>query len=670
MSTTLLPHRPERYLRTPHLLAEGQLPAEEPSQAQAGTLAEGTLATLSVIAWEGDHECVLRFPVGVEGRVDGPGLGSPAVGAPERLFAQPAIAGLTRGDALPRPTDAPGVVDHFAGARSAVWVERRGGWSRVLCSARGATPTLVWEAWATAAAPTLAETDDGVWVAFHHNLREDDGRPDLAKWVALRFVTAGGEVLAPAASMRERDRDLDGEEQNFEFPTLCVGSDGALSLYGRGSHAFYRQRLSAEGFGPRERLGDGTWGCRGRWVAACRLGDSTELSARREKDGIALSLKESASGGRPALVEVATRHPERAHRDVPRRPTGPDPARRDGRMTLFGDIHQHSAHSDGCGSADEPYVRARHVYGDDFVALTEHESFIGKRIGPGEWEYLKSVAEGYDEPGTFATLIAYEWTGRRYPGPGHKVVYAPDANFPIISRDDVPEGADLLAEVKRHGGFAVPHHVGWTGADADAHDPLVQPVWEICSCHGCYLYADHPLGARGDLRDQMVEAVLRQGRRFGFIACSDGHGLLYHHGAARKRDPFRCGLTAVQAKARTREAILEALRERRCYATSGVPILLDVRAGEASSPDMPMGSALPDAPVALWATATGASPLLRIALVGPDGVLAEGRPSGDSAPASYSAEVQHSLARPPAWVYAKVEQRDGERAWSSPIFFG
>ena len=57
-----------------------------------------------------------------------------------------------------------------------------------------------------------------------------------------------------------------------------------------------------------------------------------------------------------------------------------------------------------------------------------------------------------------------------------------------------------------------------------------QPFWEICSCHGCYEHADHPLGQRGELFDQMVDAALAKGLRFGFIANSDGHGLLWHHG--------------------------------------------------------------------------------------------------------------------------------------------
>lgn len=616
----LLPHRPERYLRAPRFVrVEGRV-------------------ELWAIATAPDGEAVIAF---------GPD------GAERVVHRAAAIVALTR-EAVPRVTDDPAAWDRSAQGTWTVEIVRERGWSSVIAS-RGGDRILVFRAFGTAAAPDVAPTDGGAWVAFHHNVREDGGEPDLVKWIALRFVTDAGQVLEPAAPMTDRDRDREGEEQGFELPTLAVGPDGALAIFGRGSHAFFRQDVSAAGFSPRRALGATDWGCRGRWVSA--IEDAGVLrTARREKEGIELADEPLPTGGRPALVPARIEHPPRAHRGVPPRPAGPDPAARDGRRTLFGDIHQHSAHSDGCGTADEPYLRARWVYGDDFCALTDHESFIGKRIGPGEWAHLARVANAHDAPGEFATLIAYEWTGRRYPGPGHKVVYLPPEGGPIVGRDEVPEGAELVRRVKALGGFAVPHHVGWTGADEDAHDPEGQPVWEICSCHGCYLTADHPLGGRGDLRDQMVDAVMRRGRRFGFIACSDGHGLLWHHGVGRKRDPFRCGLTAVQAEACTREAILRAIRERRCYATSGVPIYLDLRAGDA-----PMGSELAvRAAVEVRAEASAAVELRSLALIGPDGVIASVDGGG------CSATVEARLGE--GWVYARAEQVDGEMAWSSPIF--
>lgn len=619
----------ERYLRSPRL-----------ARRDGG-------ATLYVVAWEEDGERIVRLDVDRHGE-------DVVLGAAASGEWRDRIAALTP-TTPPAPSDDPLDEDRAHDGAWHVEVRREGYRSTIVATGPDGLEVVVWSAWGTAAAPAISAVEDGAWVAFHHNVREDTGEADLAKWIALRFVSADGRVLEPEAPMTDRDRDREGEEQSFELPSIAVGPDGAIALFGRGSHCFWRQDVSASGFAPRAALGDGSsWGCRGRRVAAVTMADGSILTARRERKGIEIELSPPPRGGRPRLaaaeVEVAGTPP------APQLGDRPDPAARDGRRTLFGDIHQHSAHSDGIGCADEPYLRARHVYGDDFCALTDHESFLGKRIGPGEWAYLEGVAERHDEPGRFATLIAYEWTGRMHPGPGHKVVYLPGPGHRVVSRDDVPEGADLVRTVQELGGFAVPHHVGWTGADEPGHDPAGQPVWEICSCHGCYESFAHELGQRGDLRDQMVDAVLRRGLRFGFIASSDGHGLLWHHGVARKRDPFRTGLTAVQARECSREAILEAMRQRRCYATSGARILLDLRANDA-----PMGTELAvDGPVEARALVHGTAPVSKLELVGPDGPVATVPGDGDRA------ELTARVDGP--WVYARVTQDDGEMAWSSPIF--
>ena len=635
---------------------------------------------LYVIAWDGDAERVLGFAVAADGSTAEPsyvGARRPEVVALDGELPERPASGLTQ-DLQARS------------GRVRVRIEHRRGESEVLLARDGADEIVVWHAAGIAAAPALAVVAQGVWVAFHHDVRESDHRPDVAKWIALRFVDRAGHVFAPAQQMRDRDRESAGVEQSFEFPELVPGQDGALSIFGRGSHNYWRQDLGRAGFTARRPLGDGEWGARGRHISAVRLGDGRILMARRERRGIELSHTSEPKGGFPELAPARVRltRPDGPSglglpgpgqgNAVGRSPGGQvgagasvgasgveggppasarrDPAARHGRRTLFGDIQQHSAHSDGIGSAHEVYLRARDRYGDDFVALTDHESFLGKRTGPGEWRLLQQVAEHYDEPGSFATLIAYEWTGRRFPGPGHKCVYLPRTGLPIHSRDQVPVGRDLVEKVKGQGGFSSPHHIGWTGADEPGHDPEGQPLWEICSCHGCYEHVGHPLGQRGDLRDQMVDEMLRRGHRFGFTASSDSHGLLWHHGECRKRDPFRTGLTAVQATGCARSAIMSALRARRCYATSGAKILLDMRVADA-----PMGAEIRvSGPVDVRVEVWGTAPVRAIDLVGPGGVL-------ESARGGRSHQQLAATVRVP-WVYARVTQEDGEMAWASPVF--
>jgi hypothetical protein len=599
-------------------------------------------AVLHLIAWSGASERVVRYAIAPDG----------ALGASTDDAALPFVVALTRGDVVAESDDPHAELEERrAGER--IHIELEGGTARVVLS-RGDEHIVVFRAHGCAAAPTLVVAPLGTWVAFHHDVREDDGHSDVAKWIALRFVDRAGKVYEPRAAMLDRDRDRQGVEQSFEFPSLCIGPQGAVALFGRGSHNFWRQDLDASGFHARIALSDGEWGSRGRHIAAVAVRDGIVV-ARRDRKGIEVDLLAAPSGSAPELV------PARVDWLAPVHSSGireRDPARARSLRTLFGDIQQHSAHSDGVGSADEVYQRARYRYGDDFVALTDHEAFLGKRTGPGEWEYLQRVADRYDVPGEFATLLAYEWTGKAFPGPGHKCVYYPRRGLPIVSRDDVPEGRALVHAVKQLGGFASPHHIGWTGADAEGHDDQGQPLWEICSCHGCYEHVEHPLGQRGELRDQMADVMLKRGMRFGFTGSSDSHGLLWHHGEARKRDPYRTGLTAVQARSLSREDVMEALVARRCYATSGAKILLDVAADGA-----PMGSAWSDRTSAEFRVhAVGTAAIARLELIGPEGVLASVHGEGD--------EVELAARVGAPFVYARVVQSDGEMAWASPVFFG
>lgn len=629
---TAIPQTDARYLRSPAL-------TPTPEGARLEVIAWDRAVTPGPIPAIAGEERVLTWRVGLDGSLEGPDEGPP----------QTAIVTL-RDAALADDESARELVAVDGAWRASVtnvegmgevWVERSG------------QRALVWRAFGVAAAPTLAAWGDGAWVAWHHDVREDDVRPDVAKWIALRFVDASFAVFEPTAVMAGRDRDREGDEQSFEFPSLVLGDDGALALFGRGSHNFWRQDLSAAGWTERVALSDGAWGSRGRRVAACRLGQRVVV-ARRDRRAVEVDVQDAPTGGPPALAPAEVEVSRRQRFSVPRRDAR-DPAARHGLHTYFGDLQQHSAHSDGVGSADEAHWRARHRYGDDFVALTDHESFLGKRTGPGEWAYLQQVVDRHHAPGRFVALHAYEWTAKMHPGPGHKCVYLPRAGMPLVSRDDVPEGPAITRAVRAMGALCAPHHIGWTGCDEAGHDEEAQPFWEIVSCHGCYETAGSALGMRGEHTDQLADVMLRKGHRFGFVGGSDSHGLLWHHGEARKRDPFRTGLTAVQASALERDAIFEALRARRCYATSGAKILLDVRVNGA-----PMGSALDTRAMRVEARAVGTTPVTSLELVTERGVVT--RRDGDADELTVEATTDADF------VYARVTQADGEMAWSSPVF--
>ena len=124
--------------------------------------------------------------------------------------------------------------------------------------------------------------------------------------------------------------------------------------------------------------------------------------------------------------------------------------------------------------------------------------------------------------------------------------------------------------------------------------PELETVTEIVSVHGSSEAADSPGVIHRPVPGNFVRDALDRGYRLGFLGSSDGHD--GHPGLAHLTSATG-GLAAILAEDLTRDAIYDALNNRRVYATSGHRILL-----RASLGGHPMGSILspedihPDAP--------------------------------------------------------------------------
>jgi hypothetical protein len=225
--------------------------------------------------------------------------------------------------------------------------------------------------------------------------------------------------------------------------------------------------------------------------------------------------------------------------------------------------------------------------------------------------------------------------------------------------------------------ITVPHHPSAAShpLNLDFHDPRYDRLYEVYSCWGSSeYYGDFPRGVSdrlpsGDLRD-----ALRRGQRFGVIASSDGHDghpgdaqspLVKHHHIFHF---CGSGRAAVLAHSLTREGVFDALHARRCYATTGPPIALQVTLNGA-----PMGSELPmlDA---------GKRPLLQIACRATNGLtevrIVKNATVVHTVPChgQFRTEVEWQDADydpvGPSSYYVRVVQKDRESAWSSPHWIG
>ena len=340
---------------------------------------------------------------------------------------------------------------------------------------------------------------------------------------------------------------------------------------------------------------------------------------------------------------------------------------RDGPRVLWGDLHGHSALSDGTGTPAEYLRYARDVAALDVVALTDHDHWglVPLDASPENRRAIQTATEAFHEPGRFVTLGGYEWTSWIY-GHRHVLYFAgePTLFSSLDPRYESPQQLWQALEGRQALTFA--HHSAGGPIAIDwsiPPDPRFEPVTEIVSVHGSSESPDTIDPIYDAVEGNWVSDALARGYRLGFVGSGDSHD--GHPGLAHLDSPSGGGIAAILSEERTREGVLAALRARRVYATNGPRILLRAALGP-----HPMGSIVP-APEGsaldglLFVHAIGTGPIARVELVRSgavvDGIDVEGL-------------LEVALERPVEgmrageYVYVRVVQEDGGAAWSSPVF--
>jgi hypothetical protein len=335
---------------------------------------------------------------------------------------------------------------------------------------------------------------------------------------------------------------------------------------------------------------------------------------------------------------------------------------------FWGDLNGHSDLSSGPRTPAVYWWYAKSVGLLDFAALTDNDEAGEKVLDDASFFRAADVMQEFDLPGRFVPLLAFEWSA---PEHGHRVVLfseRPESLPAVASGADTP--AKLRAAVGPDAILMLAHPSGSAG------DPPTKPedagagreqLVEIYSSLGIFERAGTHRPSTRERSGAFVADLLARGFRPGFTASSDTrlttpgnprtplHGNQAHPG----------GLTAVLAKELTRAAVLDALRERRCYATSGPRFLL-----EFSVNGRVMGSDV-HVPKGTTAEAYGSlgsiTSWTRVEIVGPSG------PIGVLTPPADDADVVELTATTapvdaPTWLYLRGVDENGDMAWSSPVY--
>jgi hypothetical protein len=239
---------------------------------------------------------------------------------------------------------------------------------------------------------------------------------------------------------------------------------------------------------------------------------------------------------------------------------------------FWGDLHGQSEETIGTNSARDFHQFARdHA----FLDATSHQGNDFQITGEF-WQELNELTAEFNEDGRFIAFPGYEWSGNTGLGGDRNVLFMQEGR-PIHRSShalvddlsdvdtDATSAADLFHVLKGED-CVVFAHIGGRYADIRmAHDVRLERSVEVHSAWGTF--------------EWLIEDALEQGYRVGFVSNSDGHkgrpGA--SHPGATKFGAYG-GLTCMLATELTRAGLMDALRRRHHYGTTGCRMVLDTRA--------------------------------------------------------------------------------------------
>jgi hypothetical protein len=318
-----------------------------------------------------------------------------------------------------------------------------------------------------------------------------------------------------------------------------------------------------------------------------------------------------------------------------------------------GDVHRHTDLSwDGNrdGSLDDTYRYAMDAAGFDFVGVCDHEA--GQLISYN-WSRLQKAVDLYTIPDRFTPLYSYE-RSVKWPN-GHRNVFFSERGKPVL---EVPQaeatgeantGKALYPYLRQFDGISSPHTSGsGAGTDFRDSDPVIEPVVEI---YQGYRSNFETLGApRSPSR--------KESSRFtaGFVQSAWARGIQLGVQASSDHVSTHISYGGYYVDRLDRDALIAAMKARRTYAATD-NLLVDLRMGEHF-----MGESFSHPKVLpLSVFVSGTQPIKQVEVIHNNKIVFT---STETKFVWTDNEPQHGKN----YYYVRIEQKDGQLCWSSPIW--
>jgi hypothetical protein len=307
------------------------------------------------------------------------------------------------------------------------------------------------------------------------------------------------------------------------------------------------------------------------------------------------------------------------------------------------------------------------------------------------WKQISSQVAEFNEENRFTTFLGFQWFSEE-PEEGLRHCFYLKDGKPIGRKKDAKTSSlkKLYKTIAPKELISIPSFTMAKGFETSFQDvtPEYERVVEIYNAWGsseCTAKEGNTRPISSPSKKGIVESekgsirkALSENHRFGFVAGGLDDRGVYEGLYGSDQVQYSPGLTAVFAIEQTREAILLALFNRQCYATTGERIivgfsiagaLMGAELSTKSKPGLSFNRHI-------TGFAAGTAPLKSISIIRNGEVFHTFHPKDsfyefahDDMEQLHKALLPGQGEKPPfAYYYLKVEQADGHIAWSSPIW--
>jgi hypothetical protein len=341
---------------------------------------------------------------------------------------------------------------------------------------------------------------------------------------------------------------------------------------------------------------------------------------------------------------------------------------------LRGEFHRHTEISwDGGpdGSLEDMFRYGIDSADFDWIGNGDHDNGAGREY---PWWLVQKFTDAYTVPGRFTGMFSYE-RSVAYPQGHRNCVFArrgvrtlprladPDRKGPPagIHDDDTKMLYRYLTEL---GGICASHTSATSmGTDWRDNDPKVEPLVEIYQGdrmsyekEGAPRAGYDPKGDKQPLniagwypKGFIDHALAEKGYKLGFESSSD-------HWSTH------ISYCIVLAEKNDRESILDGMRKRHVYGATD-DIVCDVRSGPHVMGDEFDATGAPRLAVKV----IGTGDLAKVEVLRDSGPVAELAVKGRECAAEWTDPAPKAGVH---YYYVRVQQKDGELAWTSPMWIG